>query len=355
MISLLTTVIRACMVVPLMTGLVSCSDPVLRWQRLPDLPPAHGLGGAMAAQLEGALWVGGGSHFGGAMPWQGGLKTWHDRSFVLAVPGAQWREGPRLPLAMGYGCALSDDSGFLWVIGGGDGSQHFSSVWRRRKIAGPWQRMADLPTASAMGVALIWRGHLHWLCGSLAPTAVEAERSHWTLSLQEPQLGWQRLPDFPGPGRILAVGGANDRGLVIAGGAQLVADSSGKPRRLLCRDVYGFDGREWRLLADLPQAAVAAPGPMPYINGKFWLIGGDDGRGMAVQPWRHPGFSRLLWSYDPQRNLWRRESVLPDALVTTALVPWCGGVALPGGEVRPGLRSPRCWMLRLHEGNDSSR
>lgn len=312
---------------------------------LADLPASHGLGGAVGAGIGAGVWVGGGSHFAEAPPWEGGTKTWHDRSYLLDQPDGPWREGPRLPRAMGYGAAVRDDFGSLWIIGGADAKQHFREVWRLGQGARGWERMANLPAPCAMGVALVWQNGIHCLTGSPSPNSVSAMRQHWRLDLDQPQLGWSSLAEFPGSGRILAAAGCSSRELVIGGGAQLVAGQHGKPQRVLCQDVYGFDGRTWRRLADLPEPAVASPGPMPWVHGKLWLLGGDTGRGMQSSPLKHPGFSRILWSYHPVLNHWSREGRLPAGLVTAPLVSAFGGWVLPGGEIRPGLRSPKVWLL----------
>ena len=58
-------------------------------------------------------------------------------------------------------------------------------------------------------------------------------------------------------------------------------------------------------LAPLPRAAAAAPSPCPSLEGKFLVLGGDDGKlAGKVEPLKHPGFTKEVLGYDPAADAW---------------------------------------------------
>jgi hypothetical protein len=58
---------------------------------------------------------------------------------------------------------------------------------------------------------------------------------------------------------------------------------------------------------------------------------------------KHPGFPRDVLAYDWKQDVWSRAGELPFSLVTTPAVEWRGKIVIPGGEARPGKRSPEVW------------
>ena len=48
-------------------------------------------------------------------------------------------------------------------------------------------------------------------------------------------------------------------------------------------------------------------------------------------------------AYDPEQNAWSTAGEMPFSLVTTSAVVWQGRIVVPGGEARPGVRSPQVW------------
>jgi N-acetylneuraminate epimerase len=52
-------------------------------------------------------------------------------------------------------------------------------------------------------------------------------------------------------------------------------------------------------------------------------------------------------AYDSLTDSWKAFGKMPVAHVTIPLVRWNGRFVLPGGEVRPGVRSPEVWTFEL--------
>jgi len=325
--------------------LVASAQAALEWQPLPAIPDRLGFAGSYAGVSGGALLVAGGANFPDKLPWEGGTKVWYDRVFVLEPGATAWREGSRLPSAAGYGVSVTLDEGLL-LIGGGDAKRNFSETWLARwegrevKFSA-WPGLPH-PLAMAAGARV---GRIVYVAGGLErPDATRAQAVFLALDLERVKDGWRELPTWPGPERMLATAGASGDGFFLFSGARLAADAQGKPVREWLRDAYRYTpGGGWKRLADLPRVAVAAPSPAPMVGGKLFVIGGDDGAQASVAPTGHKGFPRDVLGYNPVTNEWTRAEEVPFSLVTTTLAEWQGKIVIPGGEQKPGVRSPAVW------------
>lgn len=317
----------------------------LRWEQLAPLAGSNGVAGAFAGVSGGALLVAGGANFPDKKPWEGGTKVWHDRVFVLESPSGAWREAGKLPSPLGYGIAISHKSGLV-CIGGSDARKHHAFVrilrWFESRLE--IQTLPDLPQACAnMSGALV--GETIYVAGGIdAPTATNAMDSLFALDLPLAKPVWRRLEPLPAPGRMLAVAGAHGDSFYLFGGAALKPGPDGKPVREWLRDAHRYTpGKGWRRLADMPRPAVAAPSPAPVLNGQLLILGGDDGAQVNTPPAEHKGFPRDVLAYDPKTDRWTSFGEAPFSLVTTPAVEWNGRIVIPGGEVRPGIRSTEVW------------
>ena len=319
--------------------------PALAWKELPALPDREGFAGSYAGVSGNILLVAGGANFPDKRPWEGGTKIWYDRVFALAPDATVWREAGRLPSAGGYGVSVNTPEGCV-LIGGGDADRNFEEVWLARwdgKTATftAWPRLPK-PLAMAAG-ALV--GRMICVAGGLdRPAAMTAQNACFALDLDRLSDGWRALPPWPGPERFLATAGAHDGAFFLFSGARLVADGPGKTAREWLRDAYRYTpAAGWKRIADLPRVAVAAPSPAPSVDGRLLVIGGDDGSQVGLAPTAHRGFPRDTLAYRPADDTWSRAGDVPFSLVTTTLTVWRGQVVVPGGEARPGVRSPRVW------------
>jgi len=336
------------MPIPLLA--VALLPPLLSWSRLPEVPDAVGFAGVYAGTSGGALLVAGGANFPAAPPWDGGGKVWHDRVFVL-LPGAPaWQAAGVLPRPLGYGASVSHGDGVV-CIGGSDADTHHAAVfavrWDGRRLT--VVPLPDLPGPLALHCAALIGDRVFVAGGTASPAAVETSRALVSLDLADPSAGWRTLAPCPGPGRILATAGVADGGFHLFGGADLVRGSDGRPERVWLRDAYRYDpGRGWSRLPDLPRPAVAAPSPAPHLGGGVLaILGGDDGSRLGHDPATHPGFRRDALAFDAATGRWETVGTLPFSLVTTVAVPWGGGIVVPGGESRPGVRSPAVWRAAV--------
>lgn len=318
------------------------------WRRLADLPERLGVAGAFSGVTGDGLLVAGGAHFPGKPPWEGGRKVWTDSVWWLDRPEGSWIRVGTLTGGLGYGVAVTH-RGWVVCAGGSDAERHRSDCFRLRVRDGRLERenLAPLPQPVANGCGALL-GNTLWVVGGQPSPEGEATSQVYSLDLGKPNGVWQAGPRLPGKGRILAVAGATDSLLVVAGGAALEAVGQKTARREYLRECWGLKpGGDWNPLADLPKPLVAAPGPMPVRLGELWLLGGDDGGQVGRDPKEHTGFERGSWRYNPVLNIWKPAEPMPFARVTTPVVSWRGLWVVPSGEMRPGVRSAEIWARDL--------
>ena len=348
---------------------------------LPALPDALGFGSPFAGAADGVLLVAGGANFPDAMPWDGGRKVWHDRIYALEQPAGRrgqspfvrstrravpangdcllfpdsaWREcATRLPRPLGYGVSLTTPHGLL-CLGGGDAEQNYADAilvrWENAEPA--LSPLPPLPQPCAFACGALVEQTVYIAGGLARPDDNTALRTFWALDLSGPRAAWQwrELEPWPGPGRMLAVAGAQDRSFFLFSGAELTLDTAvGKPRRHYLTDAYRYTpGKGWRALAPLPRATVAAPTPAaPLGQSHLAIFSGDDGADwdFAAKP-THRGFPAEALLYNTITDTWAPGGRLEVARVTTPLVPWADGFVVPSGEVRAGVRSAEVDVLR---------
>lgn len=317
------------------------------WNPLPALPDAEGFAGSFAGVSQGALLVAGGTNFPDKMPWDGGTKVWYDTVYALDKPEGAWRKAGKLPKPNGYGVSVTTADGLV-CAGGGNATEHFWEVFLLSLGKDGQVKTTPLPALPkpcAFMSGVEFNGILYLAGGIETPTATQAFNTLWALDLKSPTRGWSALPSCPGKGRILATMAAHDGKIYLMSGAALKAGADGKPEREWLNDAWSYEpARGWKQIASLPRVAVAAPSPAPVIQDHLLILGGDDGANVNFEPKeRHPGFPREILTYHPSSNTWGGIGDLPFSLVTSPAVIWEGYVVVPGGEARPGKRSPEVW------------
>lgn len=316
------------------------------WERLPPIPDKEGFAGSFAGVSGGALVVGGGANFPDKRPWEGGSKAWVDSVFVLERPEGAWKKAAALPRPLGYGVSVTYGDAVV-CAGGSDGKRHYADVfrlqWQSGKLVTSMLPPLPRPVANACGAlvgdVLVVAG------GQEGPEAQATLKTVFALDLAAAAPRWQTLESWPGAPRMLAVAAACDGAFWLVGGVDLLPGAVAKRRYL--RDAYRYKtGPGWKRVADLPLPLAAAPSPVPADAAGFWILGGDDGTQVNfMPPERHPGFRKQLLRYDHAADQWRDDSTAPVARVTVPLVRWQQGWVMPGGEVRPAVRSPEVWQF----------
>lgn len=325
------------------------SPKPLNWGNLPSIPDPIGFAGSFAGVSNGTLLVAGGANFpDGGAPWTGSKKVWHDHIFALEKPDGKWKLAGKLPHSLGYGASITWNDGLI-VIGGSSEKGHFADVFMLKYINGkiacsPLPPLPK-PIANTSGVLI---GDVIYIAGGIeSPDAKDAEKNFWALDLAVQQKAWKMLEAWPGPSRMFAVTAAQKGDFYLFSGGALK-----EGQRNYLKDAYRYNPETgWKKLADLPGAVVAAPSPAYDDQQSHLLIfGGDDGTdaaNAALLKDKHPGFSRQVLSYNTSKNTWSVTGQLPAAPpVTTTLTLWNGNVIIPGGEVRPAVRTPKVLIVK---------
>lgn len=326
------------------------SRNALRWSQLPPLPEPLGVAGAFAGVSGGALLVAGGANFPDKMPWEGGKKVWHDTVFVLEQPDGQWRKAGQLPRPLAYGVSVSHQDAVI-CVGGSDATRHYADTFRLRWRGGQLviESLPALPMPLANMSGAVVSNYLCIAGGTETPGERWATNRFWVLALDDDHPSWHGIDSIPGPPRLLATAVAFNGVFYLLGGVALAPNAEGKTTRVYLREALRYRPREgWARLADLPKPSVAAPSPAPVVDGRILLLAGDDGSRAGFAPLaQHPDFPKIVLAYDPAHNRWSESGEVPAPRATVPCVEWRGMFVVPSGEVRPGVRLPEVWSLRV--------
>ncbi|MGQ7868628.1 hypothetical protein [Sunxiuqinia sp. sy24] len=333
----------------------------------------HGLAGPVAGVHQNQLVLAGGSNFDGAMPWQGGRKLYHDTVFTWkqkANAAFSWEQADwQLPEPMAYSACVSTEKGIV-SLGGetGDGptARAFCLSFEEDEL-----RMTDyqqLPEALASSAAAA-HGTTLYLAGGMGVTG---ETSHFfSLNLQAPEAGWQKLPDLPV--RLShAVAACQHDGtetcFYILGG-RCRAGATSKFLSAIWK--YVPSKNEWQKAGELQVEGEALFGlsagtGLAYGSDSILLFGGDTGEdfnqterlinalALADTPEEkdhflklkenhltsHKGFCTAVFCFNTRSGKLSRAGKMAGMTpVTTTAFWWNESVIIPGGEIRPGMRS----------------
>jgi N-acetylneuraminate epimerase len=326
-------------------ALASSSMFAGEWKQLPSLPDAEGFAGSFAGVSNGALLVAGGTNFPDKKPWEGGKKVWYDTVYVLENPNAKWKVAGKLPRPLGYGVCVTYKNGLV-CVGGSDRERHYADAFRLEWLEGILKTTGlpslPVPIANCSG-ALV--GDILYVAGGIEkPESTATSTRAWEIDLSAASPEWAEIKSWPGSGRMLAAAAGYGGAFWLIGGVDLTAGKGGSPQRRDVTDSYRYDPRSgWTRVADLPHSVVAAPSPAPIVGKFIYVLGGDDGAQAANPPERHRGFPKTSLRYDTSTDKWTKAGPIaaPRAALPTAF--WNNAWVIPGGEVRPGIRSPEVW------------
>ncbi|MEP6670125.1 MAG: galactose oxidase [Chthoniobacter sp.] len=344
------SIVAICFMMDVPSSAQTQALPQMDWEQLPPIPDREGFASPFAGVTGGALLVAGGANIPGDKWAEPFVKKWYDSIFILERPNAKWRVGGKLPRPLGYGVSISADDGVI-CLGGSDATRHYADAFVLHLKNGELKRKAlpslPMPCANACGALA---GRMIYVAGGIETAlATTALHSFWALDLDAPELLWHELDPWPGPERMLPVAGVLDGSFYLFSGVKLTAGDDGKPVREFLRDAYRFTpGQGWKRLADLPRAAAAAPTPAAASGTRLLVVTGDDGLNVTFQPVeKHPGFPRNALSYDTVADAWTVLDSVPISRATVPAVLWQDRMVIPNGEVRPRVRTPEVWSLRL--------
>lgn len=341
--------------------LVALSDVAsassLDWSELPPIPDDLGFAGSFAGSHGNALIVAGGANF--PKPVWENEKVWHDRVWVLTSRGDkyEWNDGGKLPRSIAYGASVSTPQGVL-CMGGNNDSGTFRDVflltWDGVTQSVAVHDYPPLPRPCAFGAATLI-GQTIYLAGGQSGSSLDTAMSNlWSLDLSERNDGrnfrWRELPGCPGPSRALNLTVAQHNGYtdcvyMISGRRQ------GSEQTEFLRDVWEYSPttQSWRERASVPRCVMAGTSVAVGQSHVFVLGGATEELYFQGDDLRddHPGFIRQALAYHTITDTWIEAGSIPENLVTTTAVAWGDRFVIPGGEVRPRVRSPRVYAVSV--------
>lgn len=319
----------------------------LDWKQLADLPDAEGWAGMFAGVSNGALIVAGGANFPEKPLWEGGPKRWTDRVFVMTPDSAGWMDAAPLPQPLGYGATASLPGGVMLIGGsnaGGAVANCYMLSWEAGQVS--CRELPSLPVTLTGHAAVVMGGKVYVQGGSIAPGEQDAESRLWIFDPATET--WTEGAPMPARGRFLQQMATIGSTIYVLGGIGLKAGEDGRMQRDMLTEAWSYsEAAGWRRLSYLPHFCAAGPTPAPVIDGRIYLLGGDDATVKGYTPQNHPGFHNFTLCYTPGTDTWADAGEMAVARAVLPCAEWNGLAVIVNGEQRPGKRSNQVWGARM--------
>ena len=368
---LLPPIAFLCMTLP--TDLFAQNGIKFKSRIVGELHP--GVAGAVTGITGERLIVAGGADFPDRMPWEGGVKTYHDKVHILQKKGDRLVETPvaaALPEKVAYVAACTTPQGVFYA-GGENASGLTDKAWlcRWNDTTGSltFDALPALPIALTNASAAYCDRRVYLAGGESKQGPTD---QCWTLDLGDPEGGWSPLPSLPKPvthAVLTAVEVQYAIVLHVYGGRCRKPDGISE----IYDSVFELSPSEGRWVSrpSLPYPVSAHSGAAFGTSGAL-LFGGDRGttfskveRMLAAIAQskdeaerqrlirekndllaRHPGFNADVLYYDHASG----KSVTIGKMtgkppVTATALEWNGSYYIPSGEIRAGVRTPT--ILRI--------
>jgi len=351
----------------------------INWNTLSEMPPAtgetiqYGLAGVLAGVLDGKIIIAGGSNFADKLPWLGGIKLYYNDIFILNSDednSVQWEQPElKLPFKMAYSASVSFKNA-IYCLGGEDATQPLQLALKiyfennRLQI----EELPELAFAVSNAGAAIIDSKIFVAGGN---DSVGATNHFQMLDLSNPENGWTVLPDLPVAQSHAVVASQSDGKedcIYVLGGRNKTGETS---TFLNTIQKYSPGDNKWSeagvmQLEGNEKFGLSAGTGIAFGRHQILLFGGDKGaifnrterfnNSMAAETdsikreaiiaekieslTNHPGFNTEIYSFDTQTgNLMQVGKIPGFSQVTTCAFLWNGNIIIPGGEIRPGVRT----------------
>lgn len=354
-----------------------------QWETITQLPVKAGernqpgLAGAFSGIVNDVLIIAGGSDFPLAPPWEGGLKVWYDGIYVLMrnPSGYEWVSAGKssLPKPLSNGISISTGAGLLCVGGvnsEGPSDDIYLIDWNSNGIT--QKALGDLPKGFIASAGFLVGDHVY-IAGTTGEENKLIRIAIKNLFEDSSTLEWTFLDGCPGPGRLMPAYAAQNNGqdecLYLFGGRRI---SDGRVSILSDGYYYNIRQGEWVPIGECPPVMAAAT--LPYGASSILIFGSDDGQLLlerdslqalintssdrrvadsAKQQLKksftdHPGFRRDIVAFNTVTKTFQCAGRMPGtAPVVTRALDWNGRVVIPGGEIKPGIRTPEIYVSSI--------
>lgn len=374
-------------------------EDLFSWSLEKEIPNPIGLNGSFVGIHNDVLIIAGGANFPDTPVWNGGKKAWHSSIYVLEKheTNSKWYQetSVKLTRALAYGVSISTPQGVL-CIGGDNESEVFKDVfllkWNKKNKKIEIKELPPMPVhLSNMGGSIVedtvyivggqesknTGATNHFLSLNLAPTLT---RKVYT---------WKQLENFPGKKRVqpVVVGQSNGHQDCLYVFSGTLYDPTAKITHTMLDDVYAYDPhkKEWTQKNSIPTNGtpgvkggyIAAAPAIKMGDAHLAIFGGAGGNrqhlSKRIPIWekiknlkseesqndkiiskidslksidnellKTTRFDRTVWAYHTITDTWSKRGELPgDTQVVTKALDWNGDIIIPGGEIHPGVRTPK--------------
>jgi len=361
-----------------------------------NFPLTKGLNGSFVGTHNDVLIVAGGANFPEKNVWEGGKKHFYNSIYVLEkIDGKSiWHKSDvKLPKVVANGSSIITSKGVI-CIGGNNAKETFADVflikWNKKARKIELEPLTAMPSPLAkMGASKV--GNFIYLVGGQGNSNKRTTKNflsfNVTTTLDRPAYTWEKLEDFPGTHRMQAVvvgqsNGHQDCLYVFSG---MSYDPTAEKTHVMLSDVYEFDPHKnkWTQKTNIPNNHTPGEkdgyiGAAPAIklgDSHIVIFGGAGGANqhlnartkiwnkfkslssqteltfeevafrdsLAVQDTefvKTTSFTKTIYAYHTITDTWNPTSSFQGpAQVVTKAVNWDGKIVIPGGEIRPGVRT----------------
>ena len=321
---------------------------VTEWKSIPDAAYAKGVSAPFCGAIQDVLVIAGGANFPDKSLLEGGAKRVYADIWARAPRGRKWVHAGILPDSAAYGATFAVDSALV-LAGGNVCGVTTDKVYELRLRYGK-AVLRTLPQLPEPMEQCGWTrdGDRLYLVGGVGTTGVYA----CTVG----EYVWSKVADLPEPlvqpvafasdGKLFVWGGFNPGTLEVSDRGRCLEDS------------------RWRGTAAIPDGGTfvgAAGATLP--DGRLVVVGGVN-RAIFARALHNTPEDRIPYlSQEPAAYQFRQDIFAFDPVaetwVTLGSVPACalagpglavrpdGGLYVAGGELKPGVRSPRIFSLSL--------
>lgn len=345
-----------------------------------------GVSASYAALIDDNLLVAGGCNFPDKLGFEGGKKVFYDEILLFNKTQNQWQTIGKLPEAAAYGVSVAIPDGYLWI--GGQTATHSLAICHKVQYTKEkGLTLTDFPALpepldNFAGTSV---GSKVFVAGGNASGKASNKVFYIDVATDKE---WKQLPDFPGDARVQPVLAAiekdNDTLLYILGGF-FGGDATKTPtmgEKVLAfslkqqqwhevalqenpnKEIFSLTGATALAIDNRYIACFGGVNASLFINTITYLyhIGRDttltdEARKQKnydymshymTQPIAYYKFNQECYLFDTHTKQWSVLDTQPDfARAGATLVGTPDEFYLIQGELKPGVRSPKTYKLKI--------
>ena len=345
-----------------------------------------GVSAAYAALIDDNLLVAGGCNFPDKLGFEGGKKVFYDEILLFNKTQNQWQTIGKLPEAAAYGVSVAIPDGYLW-IGGQTATNSLANCYKVQYSKEKGLTLTSFPTLpepldNFAGTSV---GSKVFVAGGNA-SGKASNKVFYINDATDKE--WKQLPDFPGDARVQPVLAAiekdNDTLLYVLGGF-FGGDATKAPTMGEKVLAFSFKQQQWHevTLQENPNKEIfslTGATALAIDNRYIACFGGvnhslfintitdlyhlgkdtsltDEQRKQKnydymshymTQPIEYYRFNKECYLFDIHTQQWSVLNTQPDfARAGATLVGTPSEFYLIQGELKPGVRSPKTYKLKI--------